>query len=130
MIDKTCTKCNTNKDLSEFNKSGIRNNKQNYYAQCKECIKITRRNSYLKHRDRVLSKNKKYSRSERGKKVKRLYGNRISDKLSDVYLKSLITRECNLTYNDIPQDLLKIYRDHLIIKRKLNLTQYGKNRNK
>lgn len=50
---KTCTQCKIDKSLSEFNKNKAR--KDGHANVCRECMKLLRKDHYLRNKDAVLS---------------------------------------------------------------------------
>ena len=52
MESKICTKCNTNKLFSEFNKDKNTKNGLTYY--CKECLNNIKKEYYLKNKEKIL----------------------------------------------------------------------------
>ena len=57
---KRCTKCNLDKQLSEFSKRKKKNGAEYHITICKMCVIIYRRNYYIDHKEKIDTKNKKY----------------------------------------------------------------------
>lgn len=58
MESKTCSKCNKERLISEFDRN--RAMRDGHLSVCKACTKIARRKYYLENRDRVLLGNRNY----------------------------------------------------------------------
>lgn len=60
MIKKTCTKCQAEKEITEFHKS--KDGKFGVRAICKVCIRQMDRDYYAKHREEILPKKNEYQK--------------------------------------------------------------------
>ena len=65
---KRCSKCDNEKELSEFN---FRKDTQKYRDQCRDCIKLINEEQKIKNIDRIKIRRKQYG--EKTKKSKRMY---------------------------------------------------------
>ena len=63
--DKTCSGCRQRKPLIEYDRSRRSADRRN--SRCKRCDKDSRRHSYLKHRARLLQKQRTYISTYRSK---------------------------------------------------------------
>lgn len=62
MSPRLCSKCNTEKELSEFN---LRNKQKNkYHSFCKACHSAYRRIHYVQHRVKYLEKAKSWNKKQ------------------------------------------------------------------
>ena len=67
---KKCSGCQTPKDFSEFNK--CKRGKFGLHNHCKLCQKNTKRNWYIKNREKELAKSKISSKSEKAKQYRKI----------------------------------------------------------
>ena len=133
-ITKTCTKCNENKELTNFVKNKL--GKFGYSYQCKECQKIYRNLNIDKAKEsaklyRELNKNKwkEYHEKNKEKNLKRLHEYQIINK-EKIKAREKVYRENNKDtikkrlkdYNSINKEKLKISRNLYFIENKNNLT--------
>ena len=65
---KRCSKCDNEKELSEFN---FRKDTQRYRIQCRDCIKLINIEYQTMNKDKIKIRRKEYS--EKTKNLKRLY---------------------------------------------------------
>ena len=117
-MDKKCSKCKNIKDLSMFyndisQKSGIR------YI-CKSCDNISTEIWREKNKDKYLARQRKRQHSKSSRKAKQIISQKHRDELSDMYLRSLITKKSkDLKSSDIPDNVVKAWRGSLKLKREL-----------
>jgi len=109
--DKVCSHCGNTKWFARLNK-----NKIPYYTCYKK--KSERDKLYInnnrEHFRKLYRKNsKKYNKTEKFKIWSRQYQNNMTKNLSDRYVKSLIVKDENLSFKDIPQDLVELKREQL-----------------
>lgn len=71
MEKKKCTKCNLEKDFSEFNK--MKHGKFGLRAACKLCQNEEFKEYYVKNKSFVNAKNQEWERTPKGKLAKRFY---------------------------------------------------------
>ena len=118
---KHCNKCNNDKDISMFYKD--KSQKLGIRSCCKKCDDITtelwRKNNKVKY----LARQRERSRNKHAKKVRKIRSQEHRDEMSDMYIRSLITKKSEgLDSKDIPDELVAAYRENLKLKRKLELT--------
>jgi hypothetical protein len=98
METKVCSKCNEEKNLCEFHKSG-----KGFRSECKSCRKIIKKMYYEGNRPKILEKKKKYyyekkdiilikvmtyhyNHTEKIKKYKQKYYQNNKNKFNDYYI--------------------------------------------
>ena len=117
---KLCTKCKIEKDISLFFKQ--KDTRDGFQTYCKKChMKVTRL-----WRDKNPDKYKIYC-SREGDTPEKLYKAKMRlrknrKEMSDSYIRMLITMNCSLTGEDIPDEMVEMYKMNLELKRILNLT--------
>ena len=119
-MTKQCNKCKEIKDVSNFYR---RKQKASlgYRYLCKACDNIAS-NARRKKNGWIKEKKRQGLGSKHSKKSK-LNSQKHRVEMSSMYIKSLITKKSkNLKPEDIPDELITTYREHLILKRKLGLT--------
>jgi len=57
-MNKSCSDCNIDKDISSFSINYKRNNKIYYRSKCKECYKLKRKDYHKKYNKMYYEKNK------------------------------------------------------------------------
>ena len=120
-MNKTCTKCKITKDISMFYRNKY--STDNRQSNCKMCHdKVT-----IKWRKNNPDKYSKYNCSHRRNeemKIKSKIRSRTNRKnLTDSYIRDLITMQnTDLKPKDIPDELIKLWRINLKLKRALGLT--------
>lgn len=62
---KTCTRCNQEKELAEFNKKA--SSKDGHCEACRECMKLVKRAAYQENRESILAQQKAYKEANREK---------------------------------------------------------------
>ena len=120
-MDKTCTKCKIEKDISMFYKNKYRTDKKQ--SHCKIC----HNEATIKWRKNNPDKYSKYNCSPRRNKemkIKSKMRSRTNRRnLTDSYIRDLITMQnASLKPKDIPDNLVKFWRINLKLKRALKLT--------
>ena len=120
-MNQICYKCKETKDLSEFYKR--KDKKNGYCGRCKKCDNILK-NDWVK---RNPEKRRAYERKRTPRKLNKRTSDRIRNKkyrkeLSDQYICYLIRRSSTLLKEDMPDELIELYRLNLQIKRALKLT--------
>ena len=124
-MTKQCNKCKEIKDVSNFYR---RKQKASlgYRYLCKACDNIAS-NARRKKNGWIKEKKRQGLGSKHSKKSK-LNSQKHRVEMSSMYIKSLITKKSkNLKPEDIPDELITTYREHLKLKRKLGLTPKLKN---
>ena len=118
---KQCNKCNINKNISMFYKD--KSKKCGIRHICKSCDNLAVEKWRVNNKDRYLARERKRDRSESSKKAKNITSQKHRNELSDMYIRSLMTKKSTiLESKDIPNELVKAYRENLKLKRKLELT--------
>ena len=118
-MTKKCNKCKKIKDVSNFHKRNDRINGYRYI--CKSCDNIES-NARRKKAGWVKEK-KRQGPGTKHSKLSKINSRKHRNKMSDMYIKSLMTKKSrNLKPEDIPDELVQIYRENLRLKRKLGLT--------
>ena len=119
-MNKTCTKCKTTKDISMFyrNKYKI----DNRQSHCKICHnKIT-----IKWRNNNPNKYSKYNCNPRKNKEMKTKSKMRSRQhrhdMNDRYIRDLMAMHTDLKPSDFPDDLVKLWKINLKLKRALKLT--------
>ena len=132
--------CNTHGELTinDVIKKGVTNNIQRY--KCKECQKVLRKNNYIKNKDKICARVKLNAKlSTKPKKQypsKNNYRNPVLikkrerktvDNLYDSYVIKLIKRNSTIQRDIIPQEMITLKRDLVLLRRKIRELNYGKN---
>jgi hypothetical protein len=112
---KTCSKCGEPKPLSQFSKDKAQ--KDGFYGTCKNCVGIKRKEYYQKNRAFEISKNSNWQKQNR-KRVNATKKNNVA-KLTDCYVREVLTKRTNLKGSDIPQELIDLKKEQLKIHRYL-----------
>lgn len=84
-----------------------RKNNKSYFSQ-------RARNTSFKSTLKWMSENK-----DKVKKIRFKTAKKSRDALDNSYVKKVITNSCNLSFNDIPQDLIELKRKQLLLTRKI-----------
>lgn len=103
-----CTKCNVNKDSSDFYKTHVR---------CKECVKKYNKEYYNKNDNKY----KKYSKENYSKKspaIRKKYA-REREELTDNYIMNLLVCSLKISKKNITKKMVKLKRKYILLKRKL-----------
>ena len=132
---KMCQKCNLSFDLSNFYYIEKRNYTDNY---CKDCRKIDWKVKRLIREQKLIQqgynsihdyrihknpyykkycviKGRKYDKENDYKRKKKGI-----DLVSDYYIRQLIRKDKSMKGVQIPQELIDLYRNNLLLKRQLN----------
>ena len=120
IMTKKCNKCKKIKDVSNFYK---RKQKLSwgYRYICKTCDNIES-NARRKKNGWIKEKKRQGLGSKHSKKSK-LNSQKHRTEMSPMYVRSLMTKKSkNLRSEDIPDELVAIYRENLKLKRLLELT--------
>ena len=122
-MTKRCYKCKQTKDLSDFYKKKA-NTSDGHSGRCKECDNILKASWRSKNLIKARSYEKARTWDKNGKKRRidneRNRKNRL--KMSDSYMRELITKKSSLDPKDLSDEFIKAYRLNLKLKRKLELT--------
>ena len=120
-MNKTCTKCKITKDISMFYKNKYKaDNKQSNCKICHDEITIKWRKN---NPDKYSKYNCNHRRNEEMKIKSKIRSRTNRKNLTDSYIRDLITMQnINLNPEDIPDDLVELWRITLKLKRALGLT--------
>jgi len=125
-MTKHCNVCNNDKDISMFYRD--RTQKCGIRSCCKSCDNISTEIWREKNKDKYLARQRKRQHSNPSRKARKIRSQQHRNELSDMYIRSLITRKHELLNpEDIPDDFVKVYKENLRLKRKLGLTPKLKN---
>ena len=116
-MTKKCSKCRKIKNVSEF----YNLSRGGYRYVCKPC---DNKISYKKRKDGGWKNEKKrQGPGSPHRKLSKKNSQKHRDEMSDMYIKSLITKKSkDLKPDDIPDSLVMAHRENLKLKRKLELT--------
>ena len=121
MMTKKCNKCNNNKDIFMFYKD--KSQKHGIRSCCKKCDDKTTELWRKNNKDVYLANQRERSRGKYAKKVRKIRSQKHRTEMSDMYIRSLMTKKSKyLNSKDIPDELVKIHRENLKLKRLLKLT--------
>ena len=115
-MEKYCNKCKEIKNVSNFYKRNDRTNGYRYI--CKPCdhkdsLRRRKAGGWISEKKRQGPGSKHSIQSKKNSQ-------RHRDELSDMYLRSLMTKKSKtLKPKDIPEDLIKMHRTSLKLKREL-----------
>ena len=118
---KYCNKCKSKKDISLF--YNCNSKKDGKSSNCKKCDDWAKDSWRIKNPEKVKAYELKRWRSGKKRKDDLARTRKHRVEMSDSYIRELITKKYkNLEANDIPKDLVDIYKMNLAIKRILKLT--------
>ena len=118
MMTKKCNRCNNNKDISMFYKD--KSQKNGIRSICKKCDDITTELWRDNNKEKYLSRQRERSREENARETRKIRSQKHRTEMSSMYIRSLITKKSkDLDSKDIPDELVKLHRAALKIKRKL-----------
>ena len=126
-MEKYCSKCKETKNVSEFHKRNCYSplTMAGYRYICKPCDRI-KSYEWRKAGGWINAKRNQKQGSKHAKQSK-ANSQRHRDELSPMYLRSLITKKSkSLEPEDIPEELVSMYRLSLEIKRELRLLKKEK----
>jgi len=118
-MTKKCNQCKKTKNVSDFYKRGDGTNGYKYI--CKLCDNITanirrKENGYKYDHSREAIGSKHH-------KLSKINSQKHRDTMSDMYMRSLIAKKWpGMKPQDIPDELVELYRINLKLKRELKLT--------
>ena len=123
-MDKYCSKCDTKKDIILFYKCSGK--KDGMSSNCKECDDKSKNLWRSQNQDKVAAYEKRRWKLKGRSSKKRIDDRARSSKsrveMSDKYILELMTKKSDLVPDDIPNELIEIYRIGLRLKRALGLT--------
>ena len=134
---KVCSKCNVEKDESEFRKKS--SSKDGLCARCKSCCKEEDKIYHEKNKEKSKEKSKIWRKNnidkaknnlsewekintKKRKEYRKKYSAKRIAEINDSYIKQLISR-CNFSHNLIPQSLVDFHREVIRSKRLLKELQ-------
>ena len=116
MMTKKCNKCSNNKDIFMFYKD--KSQKHGIRSCCKKCDDKTTELWRKNNKDVYLTNQRERSRGKHAKKVRKIRSQKHRTEMSDMYIRSLITKKSNiLDSKDISDEFIIIYRENLKLKR-------------
>ena len=120
-MNRICTKCKITKDISMFYKNKYKvDNKQSNCKMCHDEVTIKWRKN---NPDKYSKYNCNHQRNEEMKIKSKIRIRTNRKNLTDSYIRDLITMQnTNLKPKDIPNDLVKLWKINLKLKRALKLT--------
>ena len=120
-MDKTCSMCKVIKDISMFyrDKHALDGRKRN----CKECSEIMNKRWRKNNPDKYTKYNCSPRRNKEMKIKSKMRSKQHRLDMTDSYIRDLITMQnTNLKPEDIPNNLVELWRINLKLKRALKLT--------
>ena len=118
---KHCNRCNSDKDISMFYKD--KSQKNGIRSCCKKCDDITTEIWRKNNKDKYLAHQRERWLSGDKKAANKIISQKHRDKISPMYVRSLMTkRSKNLKSDDITDEMVELCRANLQIKRLLRLT--------
>ena len=125
---KKCNKCKKTKNFSEFYVRRARKNGYRYI--CKLCD--NKASNARRKKNGYISKGKKQVLGSKHHKMSKINSQRHRNEMSDMYIRGLIVKKTSgLNPQDIPDEMIKIYRLNLKLKRELGRTpKLGRRRTK
>ena len=116
MMTKKCNKCNNNKDIFMFYKD--KSQKHGIRSCCKKCDDKTTELWRKNNKDLYLANQRERSRGKHAKKVRKIRSQKHRTEMSDMYIRSLITKKSKiLKSEDISDEFIIVYRENLKLKR-------------
>ena len=116
MMTKKCNKCNNNKDIFMFYKD--KSQKHGIRSCCKKCDDKTTELWRKNNKDIYLANQRERSRGKHAKKVRKIRSQKHRTEMSDMYIRSLITKKSKiLKSEDISDEFIIVYRENLKLKR-------------
>ena len=115
-MTKKCNKCNNNKDIFMFYKD--KSQKHGIRSCCKKCDDKTTELWRKNNKDVYLANQRERSRGKHAKKVRKIRSQKHRTEMSNMYIRSLITKKSKiLKPEDISDEFIIIYRENLKLKR-------------
>ena len=116
---KKCSKCGLELPLDNFHKNKIKKDGLHYY--CKKCRQPIAKRYYQDNKEKCDSKTIEWNLNnpEKYKKIQQRSANKKIKYLSDTYIKTtLVSHSKELTFKDIPPELVELQREHIKLIRK------------
>ena len=119
---KHCNKCDNDKDISMFYKD--RTQKIGIGSCCKKCDDMYTEIWRKKNKGKYLARQRKrWVDNDEKRAANKIVSQKHRAEMSPMYVRSLMTKKSkNLRSEDIPDELVKAYRENLKLKRLLELT--------
>ena len=115
-MTKKCNKCSNNKDIFMFYKD--KSQKHGIRSCCKKCDDKTTELWRKNNKDLYLANQRERSRGKHAKKVRKIRSQKHRTEMSNMYIRSLITKKSKiLKPEDISDEFIIIYRENLKLKR-------------
>ena len=115
-MTKKCNKCSNNKDIFMFYKD--KSQKHGIRSCCKKCDDKTTELWRKNNKDVYLANQRERSRGKHAKKVRKIRSQKHRTEMSDMYIRSLITKKSKiLKSEDISDEFIIICRENLKLKR-------------
>jgi len=110
------------KKYRENNKEKIKEYRKKYYEENKGKINEYHKKYRENNKENLKELNKKYreNNKEKIKEYQKKINEYDSKNLTGRYIKSLLTNKMSLKFEDIPQEIIEMKRQHLMCFRKLN----------
>ena len=119
-MTKKCSICKKTKLFSEYYRCrrGKVDEPGGYRYSCKPCDNEYKRLRRLKHGAYTKAEKKRQGKGSTHAKHSKINSQRQRDKMSDMYIRSLITKKSKtLKPKDISDEFVIVYREHLKLKR-------------
>lgn len=110
---KKCTSCNEHKHVSEYD---LKSNGK-ILAKCRPCYKLYVYEHNVKSERIEYAKN--WHKQNKDSTKRKTYQALQRDNLTDYYVKSIMTRYIDLSFKDIPQELVDIKRKQMLLSRQI-----------
>ena len=125
-----------NREYRIKNSAHIKARLKAYRAANKARLAAIRLENYKKNKDVLLSRNRKYRSTDRGKAYRReyrrkntqlfaAYAEKARYNLSDAYVRQILTQRAALTAADIPIELVELKRAEIKLKRTIEEVENG-----
>ena len=115
-LTKKCNKCKKVKDVSNFYKRNDRTNGYRYI--CNVCDNIE--SNERRKKSGWINEKKRQGKGSKHSKQSKINSQKHRDEMSDMYIRGLITKKSkDLKPEDIPAELVELYRLNLKLKRLL-----------
>ena len=118
---KQCTKCKNVKNISMFYRR--KSSTDGRQSHCKVCHNEATKKWRKNNPDKYSVYNCSPRRNEAMKYKSKMRSRQHRIDMSDRYLRDQLTMHTDLNSEDIPDDLIKLQRANLALKRKLGLTR-------
>ena len=124
MMTKQCNRCKTVKDISMFYRNNTKKDgRQTLCSVChNEGTKKWRKANPESYKKSYLKQNNRQMNAIKREKSK-IRSRQFRHYMTDQYLRDIMTLHTDLNPEDIPDDLVKLQRANLALKRKLGLTK-------